>query len=283
MKNYGYSIDMQTELFNPTESYLSEGFLDTLISYREKAIQEKDLNPEWGFSLNERHCFKLYYNMLKPNEYGTWLQKRTIHNYSFLTGTNNTDLGDAFNELGSHFEIKASYSDKKGDYSFWQVRPWESLAGHYFLTIDRGNNWTRSDFFIDSKQFHKELALMRKTDFTHGKKNKEFLGKDYESFMALEKEINTCHRSAADEFDIVKLGQERLEILKRRKIEITLRLKAKGIDRITHDRWLDLHLTNDIEDLLKGTENEKPKIQSTIFDDYTLPRRLFAGNEEGSR
>lgn len=264
--------------------YPTEKQLDEALEYDDQVYKDKNLNSEWGFDLDEIHMSKLYYKHLKQNEYGTWWQKYIIYKYPFLSRPD--DDGDAKNIYTTAVgEIKASYIDKEAKYSWWQCRLWEKIDFYYLIGIDRFNGWKRNDFFLTGHEFKEEIMFHRRLDVTHGRKNKEF--KELEDNISHKYNLFDSGKMNYEEYkdSISLLAEKRFEIICNEKLELTARYMNEGINSNFGRRLMSLYLVDDIDDCLKKAEKiyEKPKIQSTLFEHYTLPRRLFGEDENDSK
>lgn len=109
----------------------------------------------------------------------------------------------------------------------------------------------------------------------------------YDEQVSKDKDQNKSFNKSIINYDEYKqlvypFGRERLDIICDEKLELTVRFKPKGINANFGRRLFKYYAMKDIENCLLGARSlyEKQKVQSTIFDYYTLPRQLSGENEE---
>ena len=152
---------------------VTEELLDKQLNAR-NIIREIGMpDKTFGFDIPISHFLKLMYVHFTSQSYGSRVQNRLIKEYELLKVPSHMDKGDAINKQEKYGEIKISFKNYEGDFSFVQIRPYQKCDFYFLQAINPDENFKQYSFIITKKDIETVLTKFKATNCHGVSKNKK--------------------------------------------------------------------------------------------------------------
>lgn len=151
---------------------ITEEILDKQLQSR-NVIREYGMpDPEFGFDLEINHFLKLMYVHFTSQSYGARVEKKLILEYDLIKVPSSFDKGDAKTKKEEFGELKISFKNTAGDFSFVQIRPHQNCDFYLLQGINPDENFKQYSFIIKKDRINEVLSFFKATNCHGVLKNK---------------------------------------------------------------------------------------------------------------
>jgi hypothetical protein len=156
---------------NKVEELITEELLDQQLESRNLVREIGMPNKKFGFDLPMSHFLKLMYVHFTSQSYGSRIENRIIQENKLTKVPSSFDKGDAKTKLDKYGEIKISFKNTKGDFSFVQIRPHQKC--HFYLLQAIDENFKPYTFIVTIDEIDDVLKEFKATNCHGVSKNKK--------------------------------------------------------------------------------------------------------------